>query len=522
MLIASNFTTRLDTQFEGYCFHGNDYIAEFAGYAWFRQATGKDIGPGLDGCYTVARWVGETYEIGVDSRGLAKLFVYRDGIYWAVGSSLHGLVRYLREKGRTLTPRPIIFDAFLLPGTFAQQLMSACTMFEEIDLVPSNMYLTITAGILSRRRVPAIQTTGSYEEDLATYIATWKSRTKALLQDGRARFAVDLSGGLDSRVGFSFVVGSEGFDPGDSRFRFVSNARASRDFAIAQQAADRYGVSLNGPQLVRARPWASAEVALERWREHCLGTYTPVYFHSQAFDPLLVKVHGAGGESFRFTYSSPNLRDRMRPYRAHLERKKYRELVELICRKNHFVEKSNPAIHPLSAQFREFRNRFHFGYAPHARATLSPLNSGLLDPVTDREAVDPISVYHDIYDSLAPGLKMIPFDNPKKEPRVAEVSAAARNASDVQAPAGSVYAIEDAAPEMARQGGSPYREWLDDARRVLADVDLTDVLESKRVQELNDHLRECEAQLPKRPGPNSPELKGLSVVISAGFALSAV
>lgn len=520
MLLASSFSARLDSQFEGYCFDGADYISEFSGYAWFRQATGRDIRPGLDGCYTVARWVGETYEIGVDSRGLGKLFVYRAGNEWAVGSSLYGLVRYLRENGMELTPRPIIFDAFLLPGTFAQQLMSPYTMFKEIDLVPSNVCLTVTAGTLRRRRVPTRHEVGSYDEALATYVATWKSRTRALVQDERARFTVDLSGGLDSRVGFSFIVGSESYTPNDQRFRFVSNVAANQDFAIAQQIADRCGVSLNGPRLGRNRPGSSAEVALERWREYCLGTYTPVYFHTQEFDPLLVKVHGAGGEAFRFRYNSPTLRDRMRPYQTHLERKGYRELVDLICRGNRFVENSRPRIHPLSAQFREFRNRFHFGYAPHARATFSPLNSGLLDAVTDRDGIDPMAVYHDIYDSLVPGLKMIPFDNPKKAPRAAEVSSAARNACEAQVGEGSVYAIEEAVQGTSRQGGNPYREWLDDARRVLSDVDLTDVFDAKQVQDFNDHLRECESQLPKRPSPNSPELRSLSVVISAGFALT--
>ena len=520
MLLVSSFSARLDTHFEGYCFNGADYIAEFAGYAWFRQATGRDVGPGLDGCYTVARWIGETYEIGGDSRGLGKLFLYQAGNEWAVGSSLHGLVRYLRENGKELTPRPIIFDAFLLPGTFAQQLMSTYTMFKEINLVPSNVCLTVTAGTLRRRRVHTRHETSSYDEALATYVATWKSRARALLQDERARFAVDLSGGLDSRVGFSFVVGSKSYTPGDQRFRFVSNVGANQDFAIAQQVADQCGISLNGPRLDRNRPGSSAEVALERWREYCLGTYTPVYFHTQTFDPLHVKVHGAGGEAFRFRYNSPTLRDRMRPYQAHLERKRYRELVDLVSRGNRFVENSRPRIHPLSAQFREFRNRFHFGYGPHARATFSPLNSGLLDAVTDRDGVDPIAVYHDIFDSLVPGVKMIPFDNPTKAPRVAEVSTAARDASEAPVSEGSVYAIEDAVQGASRQGGNPYREWLEGARRVLADVDLTDIFDATQVQEFNDHLRECESQLPKRPAPNSQELRSLSVVITAGFALN--
>lgn len=58
LLLASSFSARLDTHFEGHCFDGGDYIAEFAGYAWFRQATGRDVRPGLDGCYAVAHWVG--------------------------------------------------------------------------------------------------------------------------------------------------------------------------------------------------------------------------------------------------------------------------------------------------------------------------------------------------------------------------------------------------------------------------------------------------------------------------------
>lgn len=518
MLLASSLSPRLDTQFEGYCFHGNDYIAELPGYAWHRQATGRTIGPGLDGCYVVAQWTNAGYEIGTDSKGLGKLFLYEAGADWAVCSSLHGLAQHLSGHGRALTPRRIAFDAMQLPGTFAQQLMSSSTMFEEISLVSSIDRLVLVDGALKRKPIDMSQGGASYEDALSGYVATWRSRALTLLADERTRFTVDISGGLDSRVGFAFMVASGRFAPDEPRFRLMSNERATRDYEIAQQVVSQFGHSLNGPLLERRRNESSADLAIERWQEHCLGVYLPVYFHTRQFEPLLLNAHGAGGEAFRYRHKSPSLRDRMRPYQAHLDRKEYRELVDLVCGDNRKIATRRKHLHPLTVQYREYRNRFHFGYAPHTRAMFTPLNSSSLDVVTDREGVDPVDIYHDIYDALLPGLKMMPFDNPTKQPSLREASPSALGARDVEVKPGRVYAVEEFA-ETGRAGGGAYRKWLEIAQDAVDTPGLDELIDPDTILRLRGLAATMRDGLPNRPAPNSSEMMGMSLAIAASFAL---
>lgn len=518
MLLASSLTPQLDVQFEGFCFDGSDYIAEFPGFAWHRQATGRAVRPGLDGCYVVAQWTEDGYEIGTDSRGMSRLFIYEQGSEWAVASSLHGLAEFLAENGILLTPRRILFDAMHLPGTFVQQQMSRSSIFEEISLLPSFDKLLVVDGVLRRRPVGLPEPEMSYGAALRDYVALWRSRSMTLVGDPRFTIAADLSGGLDSRVGVAFLMASGQFTTKDQRFRIVSNDTNTKDYEIAQKVASKYDLTINGPSLRRQRTGSSSNLAIERWREHCLGVYSPVYFHTQVFDPFAQKSHGAGGESFRTQYKSPDQRDRMRPYQAHLERTKYRELVDLLSAENEIEAARRPHLHPLTVQMREHRNRFHFGYAPHSRASFTPLNSASLDTVTDRPGINPVDVYHDIYDALMPGLKDVPFDNPSKFPRSVDPSPDALSAREVKVEAGRAYVVPDALPPK-QQGGNTYGQWVADAREALQNPQLGDLLGPVRIKESQVNAKAIEENLPKRPRPNSPELMGLSSAITADFAL---
>ena len=518
MILASNLNLRLDTQFEGFCFDGSDYIAEFPGFAWHRQATGQAVRPGLDGCYAVAQWTDAGYEIGTDNRGMSKLFVYESGSTWAVASSLQGLAEFLGSHGVTLTPRRILFDAMHLPGTFVQQQMSRSSIFEEITLVPSFDKLLVIDGDLRRRPVDLPTPDMSYGEALRSYVEVWRSRSMTLLGDERIQIGADLSGGLDSRVGFAFLVASGRFSTADPRFRLISNESNAQDFDVATRVAAAQGLTLNGPSLERRRVGSSARLAINRWRTLCLGVYTPVYFHPQVFDPFVQNSHGAGGEAFRFQYSAVDLRDRMRPYQAHLERPKYRELVNLLSGEAEREAARRPHLHPLTVQFREHRNRFHFGYAPHNRASFTPLNSASLDAVTDRAGLDPVSVYHDIYDALVPGLKDLPFDDPAKGPKSADVSEAALGAREVDPRPGRAYVVEDAVPP-DEHGGNTYRLWLAEVRAALQNPQLGDLIDHSRIRQMKVDAKAIGESLPKRPRPNSPELMGLSAAVAADFAI---
>lgn len=506
--------------FQGFCFDGADYVAELPGFYWHQQVTGRTIGPGLDGCYVVGRWTEDGYEVGTDSRGMARLFVWEDGADWAVGSSLHGLAVRLAARGARLTPRRVLFDAMFLPGAFVQQQMSRSSIFEEITLLPSSDRLLITADGLRRITASSREPEIGYGEALTDYVQLWRSRFLTLLEDPRVQISADLSGGLDSRVGFAFLAASGRLASDGARVRVVSNVNAARDLEVARAVAASQGVQVNGPKLAQHRPGYSAALALDRWREHCLGVYTPVYFHKQPFDPFFQNVHGAGGECFRYTYKPADARAWMRAYRPQMDEERLEELTDLVAAEHAAEAARRPHLHPLSVQYREHRNRFHFGYAPHDRAAITPLNSSALDAVTDRPGLDPISVYHDIYDALVPGLKDIPFDSPEKDPATTGPSEAALAARSATAHPGRVFAVEDAAPTY-ELGGDSVRAWMQDARCALANADLDELLGPDRVARLRTVVDAVEARLPQLPRPNSPEFIGLSAAIAADFALRA-
>lgn len=77
MLLLSSFLPEPEAQFEGYCWVGPDLVVGQEGADKYWKLTGEYPGPGNDGCYTVVSQELCGWRVGTDSRGLARIFVYR-------------------------------------------------------------------------------------------------------------------------------------------------------------------------------------------------------------------------------------------------------------------------------------------------------------------------------------------------------------------------------------------------------------------------------------------------------------
>lgn len=517
MIIASIFAPPEAYQFQGYCFVNEHLIIGASGADEYQAVTGELPSPGLDGCYVTAFPTDNGWVFGTDSRGLAKLFVYQRGDIWAIGSSLFSLVQHLRENG--VYPAPKIGQILVagVAGSFTDQPASSDMPFQDIELIPTFCTVIVNSeGSIKTTALPE-SVSSSYEESLTHYLSMWASRLETILQHPGGRIAADLSGGIDSRAVFAFLSASRSFNTDcEERFRLVSNTRMNEDFTAASRIAQNYHLKLNGPTL-RSRVRQQPHTALEHWRAHSLGVYLPVYLNNAGFDPLTVQAHGAGGGANRQTLPDESIAAKLAKYKTKMRREDFTEWATAVSTSLVRLSKLRPNIDPLILHYREFRNRFHFGHRPLQKVMFTPLNSILVDGLTQRTGVSSRQHFYDIMESLSPGLSDFAYDNPNKAPTADEKSNITRVPFKVSKN-GRIYGEDHQTLQSNEQGGDAYKTWLSECESILTDDELQEALGE-------DRLALCYATLEKDPQSsrrlraNHEGIVALSLAYTVGFAL---
>lgn len=519
-MIISSFANAIDYEFEGYCFSGNDYIAGAEGHRAYVQSGGS-VPPGLDGCYAIAQDDDDGVIIGTDARGLRRLFLYEGASAWAVGTSLYELVEHLRLHGIDPEPCLPVLTAFGVRKSFTAQLNTLQTIFQGITLVPSYCAVRIDRGGPRVFLLESAVHEESYEENLQKYVETWLSRFQTLSSHPDSLFTIDLSGGLDSRLVFAFALASGALKEQPGRFRVISQKNLPDDFAAATNIADKHGVSLNYPRGEVIRGESTTANAVSSWRDTCLGLYLPVYLSPHQFDPLSIKGHGAGGGTFRDIFTEATLERRLESLSPEMREDLHGEYRDLAVTSLSRIAAERPQVPVGKLLYREFRNRFHFGHAPHRRPMYSPVNSILTDSLADRPDFDPNNIYFDALDCLVPGLKNEPYDKASKSPARPAPSAAAMRIQKIDVEPGSVYAPETLPRTKPVSARGAFEELYSTAR--------DSVLEDGVRELIGDHevIDRCEAAIESALGgekplrANHPDHKDVSFVLAAAFAAGA-
>lgn len=516
MLLVASFLQPPADHFEGYCFAGTDFISGHEGARAYEKARGRAVEPGNDGSYSVVTSRADSVEVGTDARGSVKLYLYRRAGVWAISTSLPLLVDLLRARGLNVKHRPAILFPLGLDLNFTHQQVTTQSMFEDISLVPSFEKVVIREEKVTLESAYGEGSENSYEESLSSYVSIWKARLRLLLSDPRTSLSADLTGGQDSRVCFAFAHSTGLLSTTSANARLASNVGQLKDFEIADSIAQKYGYSLN-TQIERPRARPSGERGFNRWREKSMGTYLPVYLKALEREPLRLHLHGAGGGNFRPVYGSGNLHQKLEQYKERMPPKLYDEFRGTALEDMLYLARMRPGVRELSLHYREFRNRFHFGFFPQCETLISPLNSVLLDSVTDRPGVDADNVYADVMDSLVPGLKGMPYDSPRKDLPGTAPSAAAEAARSRSAPAGRIFSSDDSELPYA-SGGRPLWNWLDYSERALHSIRGSGHLSDDEWREARLGLETMRGS-GKMSAPNSRPVKLLSFASAVQLAI---
>lgn len=450
--LFSSFTGAPRDFFHGYAFADVDFVHGQAGYEAYRQATGREIRPGEDGSYVVARQAGDGVEFGTDYSGLQKLYYFTDRRAWCVSNSLSRLAEHLREHGIHLGVNVPQLAAFGVGNTLTAQLSSFETPLRGVRLVPSMCTVILRGGRLRLRRLPPLDAV-PHEEALATFLGTWRGRITTLLADPRTSITSDLTGGMDSRAVLAMIQSCDNGSAASVDFLSNTSERLAADLRAATAIAERYGIQLN--RRSRVTPDRASGPSRHRvWRELSLGTYLPVYFHLREASPFHIHFHGGGGENHRLFYPYPSVDEFLAQMRT-LPPRTYRGWRAAARKSIRFLTRGNGDVDPLILHYREFRNRLHSGRAPQYGTVIAPLSSKLLDQVSaHRAVVTGQQINIDIMENLLPGLADMPYDEEEKRPGAAQYA----NVTAVTVPeptrAGRAYTSDDVSTAPTLNGPS--------------------------------------------------------------------
>ncbi|HWL42922.1 MAG TPA: hypothetical protein VNQ73_08255 [Ilumatobacter sp.] len=407
----------------GHAFQGVDLAIGQEGAAAYATARGRQVEPGGDGAYVAVANSPRGVAIGTDRAGYGRLFEYRHGSDWILGTSLIEVVEQAAKRRWPLTPNTDHFQTFLMRGSLGNQLVTHRTVFDQITLVPANRHLAVTKGWRRAKleHHPYPDATGpgstSYPALLAECISLLVGRMSTLLRSG-VSISSDITGGRDSRVILAALLCAHdhtGRKLGDL-VRFTCSPRPATDLPVAQDLSGRYDLGVNS----RSGPTTVPRSAVDNyrlWRRECLGVYGPIYLPNRASPEI--GMGGAGGEAARLFYKQPTI-DSLLKFRGRhfysaeaLDRVRKDLEVELRQLDTGFEAGLDPRI----LHYRYFRDRLHGGRMSQLRTTIAPLASHVLRKASTAlgaELRERSQVIADLMLNLAPELAEVPYETEAK------------------------------------------------------------------------------------------------------------
>ncbi|GAA3338862.1 hypothetical protein GCM10017714_11980 [Curtobacterium pusillum] len=444
----------------GYAFVGPDVVFGEDG----RRARGDEVSGGHDGAYTSVTRTATSASIGTDANGAARLYLYRAGARWAVGSSLIELAEWAHASGHPLDRDDDQLASFLLEGTIGSQLVSDRTVFRQIRLVPVGATVAINAGRRKQFRVEPPAATPAWESYGGLLRqALWEiaSRTRTLLESD-VPLVADVTGGRDFRIVLAALRAGNGSDaPFGDRVRFRADRRRPEAVAATEAMSEAFGLQLNQTGRVR-RAEVDPRWGFDQWRRDELGVYGPIYPYRTSTPELLLS--GTGGEAHRRVYKSPSMESvLMQSVPDGMAQTTVTSLVAAMDAST--AEAIGEVPDARMWHFRAFRERFHGGRTALRQPVFAPLTSSTLrraSRLRDPSGELGTQITVDVIRNLAPELLEVPLE-PGAKPFPARQVLGATTVSPKRVVSGTVYGTSPMPPAAEKAGSvlEPFREAFD-------------------------------------------------------------
>lgn len=438
LYISSESNFGFKTYFDGYAFFGVDLVIGNIGFQKLLREKGC-CDSYEDGNYLLIEEVEENnYRLTRDHHGYYPIFYYSSDEYWCISNSIVYIVEQLKKKGISVSYNEANVEIWKCHWAFSLQLTSHNTFVNEIKVLPTGYDISIlkyesNSSMALIKRESNVDTINNYNDALKECLDIWKGRYLTIISNNNLALWNDLTGGLDSRCLFSFMVNSVHSTNmvkrsiQEGRLKINSNSQHLEDFKISKRLVSLFDLSLNDKINDAYKPNSvSAEKSYSAWKYFNIGRYSPIVFSLTDFNPKIIEIGGEGGEDNRNFYTEKG--DVKYSTLSEYIEKRYKKIFSTNERYEEWLNQINDSCSKLAndnsvldisiLHYREFRSTCHTMKHSKRRLKLAPLGSKFFDKVCQLSEESDLKSGQVIYDSIYNNcnkLLYIPFDKLGKE-----------------------------------------------------------------------------------------------------------
>ena len=264
--------------------------------------TNDSFTPKGDGSYIYLRRNGQNIEIWQDYIGAYGIYLYQDGDYFALSSSILMLIEKVSKKHPIHLNRTYANHLFV---SWYSALSHKETIVQEIQLLDRAfcVHIDIKSKEFSFKPIDYKENTLpiNTEQALAAldlWHDKWTSAFRNIAKK-TSNITINLSGGFDSRMVFMLALNS-GMDLNRIQIKSLHDDLYTHkeDYEIASSMAKRYGFKLNKPSEVsKTKFGASDTVNLSFYTK--LTAHNQMYYRDAKYDEKYYVFPGSGGECLR-------------------------------------------------------------------------------------------------------------------------------------------------------------------------------------------------------------------------------
>lgn len=369
-IIDSKNLKSVENSLYGYCIQGERIIKNF-------NELNEDKLDG-NGVYVYIKNDGKTITIKQDYIGCYGIYLYQNEGYFALSNSFQYLVDYVKKH------YPISFNQDYANAFLCTELCSLSyseTMINEITLLDRTTVVKIDINTKNLNFTYIDYEENTIDPDSKEGLAildNWYNKWTSIIKTySNKNMQFDLSGGMDSRLTFLLLLGSEV----EHNTVLINSANDNlhchkEDFEIATEIAKKYDFKLNNINNINTQTTKYSAKDLQN-----ISFYTKLGFHKKMYPRAITnfyRIGGACGGMLRnyLIITDKTYIENIINYSLKRYRKSSKKTLDILCKSTtKILEKSfkqiretyrNASLHIDKNEagkylYKETRNRHHFG-----------------------------------------------------------------------------------------------------------------------------------------------------------------